>query len=272
MIFLLKHCRIIKMKTIILLTDFGNSPYAGIMKGVIKSINPDVQIIDLYHAVKPQSIRESAFLLASCYSYFPARSIFVCVVDPGVGTKRNILLARTKKYFFIAPDNGLISPVLKKEAQEKIISIDNSKYFLKPVSNTFHGRDIFAPVAAHLSLGADISDFGTELKQVAELDPGKPKIKGNKLSGEIIFVDTFGNLVTNIPENILSKTAKNRITILINKKKITGLKNSYTAVRKGAPLAIIGSFGYLELSVRDGSAGGYFDAGVSTKVVVEKWD
>lgn len=240
------------------------------MKGVIKNINPNAAIIDLYHAVQPQSIKEAAFLLATCYKYFPANSIFVCVVDPGVGTKRNIIIVKTKKYFFIAPDNGLISPALKEDPPLKTVLIQNSKYFLKSVSNTFHGRDIFAPVSAHLSAGVDICDFGKEIKKIAELDVRKLGIKGDKLCGEVIFVDTFGNLVTNIQESILKNFPDDYISITINKKKISGLKSNYLAVKKGKPLAIIGSFGYLELSLREGNASKYFAAVSGTKVVLKR--
>jgi S-adenosylmethionine hydrolase len=256
-------------RAVVLLTDFGNSPYPGIMKGVIKDINPEVSIIDLSHNVSSQAVREAAFILLTSYKYFPNKSILVCVVDPGVGSVRKIILAETEHYCFIAPDNGLLSPVLEREPSKRMVSVENSEYFLKPVSRTFHGRDIFAPVSAHLSLGKDTNVFGRPADEVFHLDLGNLQIKDKEIRGEIVFVDSFGNLVTNIPEDVLKGIQKRRIFVCIDESRISGLKESYTEVQKGEPLAIFGSFGYLELSVREGKANKYFTASEGTEVILE---
>lgn len=280
-----------KSNLIVLLTDFGlYDPFVGIMKGVIKNINPYAEIIDLSHQVKPQSIRQGAFFLYISYKYFPRGSIFVVVIDPEVGSKREILLYKTNDYYFLAPNNGVISYILPPESvtlrvggeifkfyhtkeEEKIIKIENDEFFLKPVSRTFHGRDIFAPVAAHISLGTEIEKFGQEFKgEVIRIPFPQLKHTDQKLYGEIVYSDRFGNLITNVDEESLNKFLNGLKPIIIFKNiEIFGLKNSYSEVKKGEPLAIINSFNYLEISIREGSAIEKFLANEGDEIVIEKY-
>jgi S-adenosylmethionine hydrolase len=239
-----------------LLTDFGTKdPYLASMKGVILNINPQCILIDITHQVSPHDIQEGAFILASSYSYFPKGTIHLSVVDPGVGSPRKPLLIATARYFFIGPDNGLFSLVLKKERVKKVVALTNQKFFLPPISTTFHGRDIFAPVAGFLSLGIKPKDFGNEIDSWGELFFPKPRVKGRELVGEILHVDTFGNLISNIHEQQLFHFGKrNLFSITIGKKVIHGLKKGYWEGKRGEPIALLGSDRFLEISIREGNA------------------
>jgi S-adenosylmethionine hydrolase len=260
------------MSYIVLFTDFGNSPYPGIMKGVISGINPNARIVDLCHHITPQSIAEASFILTSSYSYFPEGSIFLCVIDPGVGTGRRILLIQTRYYYFIAPDNGLLSGILSNETPLHMISVDNREYFLDEVCDTFHGRDIFAPAGAHLSLGTDINSFGSSIDNPVTLEIEQPQAGNGKIRGKVIFSDSFGNLVTNIPEKILSQEDRRSMIISCNDRELKGVRRNYRNVDEGCPLALIGSFGYLELSVSNGNAADFFRAGPETEVTIKTGD
>src|SRR3990172_5235382 len=176
-------------RVITLLTDFGNQDaYVGIMKGVIAGINPFANIIDICHSIPPQDIFSGAYLLYTSYKYFPRKTIHVAVVDPGVGSRTDIVCVETKDYFFLVPDNGLLSFILQEERPKSIFRVTNNKYFLPSPSNTFHGRDVFAPVAAHLSLG---------------VKPQKMGIKINQLEHKIIYIEKFRNLITNIKKEYI---------------------------------------------------------------------
>lgn len=253
------------MVTIVLLTDFGDSPYTGIMKGVIKNINPEVEIIDLNHSISPQNVIEAAFVLNGSYKYFPKESIFVCVVDPGVGTSRKILIVKTKDYTFVVPDNGIMSLIIGKDKPVKVVSVENKRYFLKKVSNTFHGRDIFAPVAAYLSQGIKPVSFGKTVKKINKFKIEKPEKKGDRILGLILYVDRFGNLISNIESDMIKDKKKDHM-IMIKGEIIKGINNSYEEVLSGQPLALIGSFGYLEISLNQGSAKDYFGCGIGTVI------
>lgn len=245
---------------ITLLTDFGTKDgYAGIIKGVIFGINPKVTIIDITHAISAQNIKEAAFILKASYSYFPKGTIHVAIVDPGVGSNRKTILVQTKKYYFVCPDNGLLTYVLNEEKVEKIIELTNKKYFLKEISNTFHGRDIFAPVSAHLSKGVKITEFGKPIHSIIKFKESNPIIKRTKsgvvIAVKIIHVDHFGNLVTNVTKKSLDGISnKEKITFKIGTGSVNGISKSYSDVSKNKPLAIWGSSGFLEISVREGSA------------------
>ncbi|WP_456370369.1 SAM hydrolase/SAM-dependent halogenase family protein [Thermodesulfatator atlanticus] len=237
---------------IVLLTDFGvRDHYVAVMKGVIKSIFPAADIIDLSHEVPPQDVASGAYLLGVSYRYFPEGSIFVAVVDPGVGTERKGILVSASRYFFIGPDNGLFTLVLEREKEFSAWELKNKAYFRKEVSHTFHGRDIFAPVAAHLAKGVEPSSFGPKAKEIVRLP--WPKIKKDEkiIVGTIIYVDRFGNLITNIHETDLAGKE-------IKKVSYKGLEipflKTYGLAPKGTPLSLIGSEGYLEIAVSEGSA------------------
>ncbi len=258
------------VSVISLITDFGqNDNFVGVIKGVILSINPNAKIVDICHEVKPHDILTGAFLLKSSFKYFPKGSLHLVVVDPGVGSERKNLLVKTKDYFFIAPDNGVLSLALKDQVSLKIIEITNKNYFLKPTSDTFHGRDIFAPTAAYLSKGEDFSKFGKRIKSIKELRLPQVKITSKGLIGEIIYIDRFGNLVSNIGKEILGRFIKNKkFKIFIKNKTIDKLSHSYTEGTYLKPLALIDSFNYLEIALNHGSACDYLKAKKGTEVIL----
>jgi S-adenosylmethionine hydrolase len=241
---------------ITLLTDFGTKDhYVASMKGVILSINPRSTLVDITHQVSPQDIREGAFLLANTYSYFPKGTIHLSVVDPGVGGTRKPILLVTPHHFFIGPDNGLFTLVAQREKVKKVIVLTQQKYFLQKLSTTFHGRDIFAPVAAHLSLGIQPNAFGHQAHSWVKIGFRKPSIGERKLLGEVLHVDVFGNLVSNIDEKIFIRCTKGHPCVIgIGKKKIHGLGKAYWEGKPGEPMALFGSSGYLEISMNGGNA------------------
>ncbi|NWG02961.1 MAG: SAM-dependent chlorinase/fluorinase [Syntrophaceae bacterium] len=241
---------------ITLLTDFGTKDhYVASMKGVILSMNPRCTLIDITHQVSPQNIKEGAFLLALSYSYFPKGTIHLCVIDPGVGGARKPILLVTQNYFFVGPDNGLFSLVAQREKVKQVIVLTQSKYFLSKLSQTFHGRDLFAPVAAHLSLGIPPSAFGYPTHSWVKVLFGKPVIRDQKLLGEFLHIDSFGNLISNIDERLFSTFTKGHpVTIQVGKKKLHTLRKGYWEGKPGEPIGLFGSTGFLEISIREGNA------------------
>lgn len=251
-------------KIIVLMTDFGNDFYVGQMKAVIKSIYPAVEIVDLCHNILPQNVAQAAVILHSSYKYFPKHSIFVCVVDPGVGTEREILLVKTKDFIFIVPNNGIITKVFKDNPGCKIYAVYNSKFFLNPVSKTFHGRDIFSPVAAYILKGINVTKIckpfnKDKLQLLNGLTPKLLKVHNKKVFiGKYIFYDSFGNIVTNLTSDLVDMGKLNCycLEIKYGSKKIgmLKLKNCYSDVNPGEFLAYINSFGYIEIGVNQDNA------------------
>lgn len=247
------------MKTsgiITLTTDFGlRDPYVAIMKGVILSINHDAKIVDVTHEVPPGALLHAASVINDTITYFPHGTINVVVVDPGVGGQRRPVAIETEHYFFVGPDNGIFWPIIEENRSPMIIHLEEKKYFLSHVSNTFHGRDIFAPVAAHVSRGIDIRKMGSVIKDPVRLSFPRPEIKGSVLHGEIIRVDNFGNLITNIHrtdmESFLQSAA---FSIRIGELTIKDVSHVYTDASKGELLSLYGSSNRLEIAVREGSA------------------
>jgi len=241
---------------ITLLTDFGTKDhYVASMKGVVLSINPQCTLIDITHHVEPHDIEAGAFILSNAYSSFPKGTIHLCVVDPGVGGPRRPILVVTQNYFFVGPDNGLFTIALWKEKVKQVVALTNQKYIFSQVSTTFHGRDLFAPVAGHLSLGVKPNAFGKEVHSWTKLIFNKPRIEGKKLIGEVLHVDAFGNLISNIDEKQLLHFVKDQPFIIkTDKRIIKGLKRGYWEGKKGEAMALFGSGGFLELSVREGRA------------------
>jgi hypothetical protein len=247
---------------ITLITDFGTTdPYAGIMKGVILSENPSASIIDITHGIPPQDVDSAAYCIYSAYRFFPAGSIHVVVVDPGVGSSRSIIAVSMAGHFFLAPDNGVLGLLLSTGRVDFITTVENEKYFLKPVSRTFHGRDIFAPVAAHLSKGLPIDRLGTEIKkdQTFFVDLRVPyQAESGELVGEVIHVDRFGNLITNIDYFLIRKTFDSvndrNLEIIIGGHQISGLSVCYQDAEPQSLLAITGSMGFIEISINGGNA------------------
>ncbi|MEW5767191.1 MAG: SAM-dependent chlorinase/fluorinase [bacterium] len=237
------------MNIIALLTDFGlKDYYVGAMKGVISSINPNAQLIDISHESPPQDVRAAAYILKCAYTYFPAGTIFLVVVDPGVGGERKGIILKTAKYFFVAPDNGVLGLV---HDPDRIIHLTNQSYWLPSPSQVFHGRDIFAPVAAHLSKGVPLKEFGVEIKELTRLPSLRPTVRKDALLGEVIYIDHFGNLITNIERKDLESK---EVVIEIKGQRLSGIKEFYSQVEAGQWLALWGSSDHLEISVNGGDA------------------
>lgn len=249
---------------IVLLTDFGSKDYfVGAMKGVILSINKDANIIDITHEIPPQDIRSAGFALNACYKNFPAKTIFVAVVDPGVGSDRRAILVKTAEYYFIAPDNGLLSFIFDSETDLRVFELTNDKFFYQPVSPTFHGRDIFSPVAAHLSNGISPGEFGVQIKDYIFYKPEKPKQIDEKIiEAEIIHLDHFGNLITNLKNADLPE----KFTLKINHHKIIKLQDYFAEADRGEVFMIFGSAGFLEVVAFQDSAERILRAKVGQKV------
>jgi S-adenosylmethionine hydrolase len=257
---------------ITLLTDFGTKDYyVASMKGTILNINPQCTLVDITHHVSPHDITEGAFILANAYSSFPKGTIHLSVVDPGVGSPRAPILLVTTNYFFIGPDNGLFTLALKKEKVRKGIVLTNPKYFLSHRSTTFHGRDLFAPVAAHLSMGIKPEVFGPILDSWVEIEFEKPGIRGRALIGKILHIDAFGNLISNIDDQKLFNHVRgDSFVIRVGKKSVQGLKKAYWEGKKNEPIALIGSGGFLEVSIREGNAQKVLKVGKGDKIEISR--
>lgn len=252
---------------IALLTDFGTKDYfVGAMKGVILSINKNAQVIDITHEIEPQNIRSASFTLRACFREFPEKTIFVAVVDPGVGSKRRAILVETEKYFFIAPDNGLLSFIFNETKDFRVFEITNEEFFRKPVSKTFHGRDIFSPAAAHLSTGIKAEKFGEEIEDFIKFGETKPqKISENEIEAEIIHIDRFGNLITNLKREDLTE----EFVVKIGEHKIEKLQNYFSEAEKNEIFMIFGSAGFLEIAANQNSARKILNAKVGDKILVK---
>jgi S-adenosylmethionine hydrolase len=245
------------MPTIITLTtDFGvGSSYVAQMKGVILSICRDVHLIDLTHAIKPQNVREGAIVLADCGPRFPPGTIHVAVVDPGVGTSRRIVYAELGEQRYLAPDNGLLSLLAEREQVWQIVTVENSQFWLPQPSMTFHGRDIFAPVAAHLAEGLNPLKLGQKIDSVSQLDWTPPRQEKQLVAGEVVFVDSFGNLITNIPRQavtLLGEPAS--LLIECDGQVVQGIVPTYGAAGSGELVALFDSQDRLEIAKVGGSA------------------
>ncbi|CAN5854675.1 S-adenosyl-l-methionine hydroxide adenosyltransferase family protein [soil metagenome] len=251
---------------IALLTDFGTKDYfVGAMQGVIFSINENAKIIDITHEIEPQNIRAASFTLRACYKNFPEKTIFVAVVDPGVGSDRRAILVETEVYFFIAPDNGLLSFVFNETENFRVFEITNENYVNQPVSKTFHGRDIFAPIAAYVSKGILASEFGREISDFKKLSESKPqKLSENELQAEIIYSDRFGNLITNLTTEDLSHS----FSIEIKNHRISKLRNYFAESEMNEIFMIFGSAGFLEIAAYQNSAKKILNAEIGDKIKV----
>ena len=260
---------------IALITDFGlKDPYVAEMKAVILNICPKARIIDITHQIEKFNVRMGAFILASASQHFPKETIYVGVVDPGVGTKRRPIIVETSNSLYVGPDNGLLMMAAEKQGIRHVYEIRNKRYMLPKVSRTFHGRDIFAPAAAHLANGIPPEEFGPEIKDYIVPEYAKPIIKGNTVIGEVLHIDDFGNLITNISEETLSEIglAEGDLIKLSFRDKSLRLKicRAYGEVDAGEPLAIIGSHNFLEFSVNLGNAAKCFGLNVGDKLMLER--
>lgn len=242
---------------ITLLTDFGTQDYfVAAMKGVILSANPHVRIVDITHEIPPQDIQAGAFNLLAVYRNFSAGTIHTAVVDPGVGSERRAIIIECADQFFVGPDNGLFSFVVQREGQCRIHQVTNEKFFRHPVSNTFHGRDIFAPVAAALSNGTAVNEFGPLTDTIIELDTLTPRqIAEGSIAGTIIHIDRFGNCITNLTGKHLGDENADAVQVSVNGRKITSYRQFFSqAPAEDELFMFLGSAGFIEIAARNASA------------------
>jgi S-adenosyl-L-methionine hydrolase (adenosine-forming) len=255
---------------ITLLTDFGTrDAYVASLKGVILSLNAAVQLVDLSHEVGPQDIRAGAFLLAAAAGCFPPGTIHLAVVDPGVGSRRRALAARCRGHYWVGPDNGLFQLIFHRAADLAVVALNNPAYFRSPVSATFHGRDIFAPVAAHLSLGVDLDRLGSRITDPVSLAFPVPLIAPEAIQGEIIYVDRFGNLVSNLRvAEIRPRLAGPGWRLKAGPLTLRRQARTYADAAPGEFLALEGSHGYLEIACAQDNAARRLKVGVGLPVAI----
>ena len=265
------------MAVISLTTDFGLAdPYVGLVKGAILSVNPQAVVVDVTHAIDPSNRHQAARTIAWAHPYFPANTINTVVVDPGVGSDRRIIAFSLEGQLFLGPDNGVFSLVLAQAKPDQIVAVENSDYCRAKISRTFHGRDIFAPVAAHLSLGIELTALGPvlETEDLVHLAVAEPQmVSPTCIRGEVVAVDRFGNLITNIDVNLLEQSgaAKQNPNIRIKcaRRLIQGVQKSYAAVPPGGKLALIGSRETIEVSINRGHAARELECSVGDPVQVD---
>ena len=256
---------------ITLLTDFGDV-YPASMKGVILCINPAANIVDISHSVPRHDVYAGAFILMACARYFPSGTVHIAVVDPGVGTKRRAIAIKAVSkdhgnHYFIGPDNGILIPAAKSVGEFEVYEITNKKLFNQDLSSTFHGRDIFAPVGAYISKGMDIADVGRKISDFVDLDFGKGKKLGSVVEGMVIFIDGFGNILTNISSDLISFQPGD-IMVIDNKPVV--FQRSYGFCKELEPLALIGSHGYLEIAVNRGNAAKFFNKKQGDEIIISR--
>jgi hypothetical protein len=242
---------------ITLTTDYGTSDHlVGTLKGVILKINPDVAIVDITHHVTPYDLLDGALAIGAAYSYFPARTIHVVVVDPGVGTVRRPLLVTSENQYFVAPDNGVLSLIYERDPTAVVRHANVEHYYLQPVSKTFHGRDVFAPVAAWLAKSGQTAAMGDVIEDYKKFAMPRPKATDGVLKGSVIRVDGFGNLITNLrPEDFSEEARKaGKIDLQVGTHPVSRLVETFALGNAGEPIAYIGSSGYVEIAVNKGSA------------------
>ena len=258
---------------ITLTTDFGsNDHFVGTMKGVILNIVPEAAIVDISHAVQAFDVLDGALTISQAYSYFPNGTVHLVVVDPGVGSARRPIIASSDGYHFVAPDNGVLSLVYAKEERIHVRAITSEHYFLQPVSNTFHARDVFAPVAAYLAKLVDTQKFGDEIEDYVRFSAPKPKpVDANRIRGVVLKVDRFGNLITNItPQDAPSLFGANPagFKIVVGKSEITEMRSAYAEGAPGEVFGILGSMGFLEIAANRAAAAQLTGANKGTDVTL----
>jgi S-adenosylmethionine hydrolase len=257
---------------IAILTDFGNRDhYAGTLKGVALGICPDATLVDITHEVPPHDVLAGALELSAAFRYFPSGTIFLCVVDPGVGSARRGIAAEAGDYRFVAPDNGVLTLVLDEAPPKKIVELTERRYARPTVSRTFEGRDRFAPAAAWLAKGIDLGALGRPAGAVQRLDIPRPEIDSVSLGGQVLRVDRFGNLITNIDRRTFEKFAANgALTIEIGDQQVSRVVSTYADAESGELTALFGSSDHLELAVNGGSAAAELGAGRGARVRVAR--
>ncbi len=262
------------MAIITLTTDFGWADYfVGAMKGIIYQIAPKSTVVDITHEIAPQNILAGAIVLREIWRAFPPGTIHVCVIDPSVGSNRNIILARYANQFFLVPDNGVITLIHRIYVPEEVYLVTNTSLFCQPVSNTFHGRDIFAPVAAHLAKGIKPSQVGPKTNTIKLIDIPQPIQKETgELIGQIIHIDNFGNLITNITADVLKQTVKStgNINVYLETKLIGPILRTFADVEENQAVAYIGSAGFLEIAANKSRADKMLDGRIGTAVKISQ--
>ncbi|MDE3065997.1 MAG: SAM-dependent chlorinase/fluorinase [Verrucomicrobiota bacterium] len=257
------------MRAVTLTTDFGTRDwFVGTMKGVILAIEPRAVVVDLTHEVPPGDPRAGAFALMAGCRFFPKGTVHVAVVDPGVGGPRRAIAAQTADYWFVGPDNGVLSWALARERVKTVRQLEARKYFLEPVSRTFHGRDIFAPVAAHLCRGLPARQLGRELKDWVRLPWPEPVKSREVVRGEVLYVDRFGNAITNIASGPGFSEQAGVCEVIGRRKASVTVAEFYGAAPPGRPVAVMGSSGFLEIAVNGGSAARKFGLKPGDTVIV----
>ena len=255
---------------ITLTTDYGtNDHLVGTLKGVILKINPDATIVDITHHVAPFDVLDGALTIGAAYSYFPPRTIHVVVVDPGVGTERRPLLVTAENQYFVAPDNGVLSVIYDREENVVARHATSEHYYLQPVSKTFHGRDVFAPIAAWLSKNWQPGSMGEEIQDFKKFALPKPKSAEGALKGIVLRVDAFGNLITNFTAEDLPPQ-NGALNLQVGDKPVTRLVSTFAEGNAGEAIAYIGSSGYVEIAVNKGNASRTLGIGRGTAVVLTK--
>jgi S-adenosyl-L-methionine hydrolase (adenosine-forming) len=245
------------MATISLTTDFGiRDGFVGVLKGVIYQIAPDVKIVDISHTIAPQDIHEGAFTLWRAYSFFPRNTVHVYVVDPGVGTQRRLLAARLGDHYFVGPDNGLLTPIIEDAERNNLpieyVQLDQPRYWLPKISNTFHGRDIFSPIAAHISHGVALSDVGTHIPDPVRIVLPRVEKTSDGFKAQVTMIDIFGNITTNLPASAL--LGQTDILFRLRGAEVKGISASYGHKLAGELVAVVDSEDYIEIAVVNGNA------------------
>lgn len=257
---------------ITLTTDFGTADiYAGVMKGVILNINPACRLVDITHSIPPQDISAACFELSAAFSYFPAGTVHLAVVDPGVGSFRRAVIVQTDRYFFVGPDNGLFSFALNKHHSAQCFELTNSSYLLPDPSATFHGRDVFAPAAAHLSRGVTPEALGQPIDDCIRLEQTEPLRTGENLAeGVILHTDRFGNLITGFSEDFIRELCGDRpFKLYLGENLITRRAATYAEAEQDEAFFLFGSSGYLEISVKNGSARDILNAARGDRIILK---
>ncbi len=271
---------------IALLTDFGlQDIYVGVMKGVMLDIHPEARLVDISHAIEPQHVRQGAIALRDACTFFPAGTVFLVVIDPGVGSTRRPVAVQVGSYTFVGPDNGVLTYALEKlDAEVQIVELVNPEYRLPQVSTTFHGRDIFAPAAAHLAAGVPLAHLGPSLERLVQLPRPELNIVGASVTGEVTQIDRFGNITTSIgrlrwvqedrlllepvfePQRGPLMVSAPEATVTLNGQTIHEIRVSYSEALRGDLLALVGSTGYLEVAVNQGDAARRLEVSVGDRV------
>lgn len=274
---------------IALLTDFGtNDIYVGVMKAVIQQICPAARCIDLTHAISPQNVRQGAFALFNAYPFFSPGTVFLIVIDPGVGSTRRPIAVQAGEYLFVAPDNGILTYVLSELAPEKVVVLENMDYQLPDRSRTFHGRDIFAPAAAHLAAGVPLERFGAAAGDLFTLPAPTLTVAKGQIEGEVMHIDRFGNIITSIGKlawihddslmlrprfgsfSGLVHITADRAAVTIADQELHTIQPSYSETARGEFVALVDSSGYLEIAVNQGNAAARLDVQVGDPVILQK--